>query len=332
MEKFKVVVTDYVFDNLDTERAIIEPCGATLLTLQCENVDELIPITVDADAILNTYLGPLDERFFSTLERCKLIVRYGIGIDTIDIKAATRHGIMVANVPDYCINEVSDHALACMLALARKLKLSDQRIHEGEWDLSYLKPVHRTGNLSVGIVGMGRIGRLSARKVAAFGAKVVFADPFINGDIIEDGLHAKKVTLEELAASSDVILIHAAATPETYHLFDAKLFDLMQKKPIIVNCARGSLIDTEALVSALLQGKISGAALDVIEGVPPISPEHPLCKFENVILTPHSAWYSEDALKSLQRLAAEEVARVLKGGLPRSLINPEVLSSKKTVV
>jgi len=328
--KFKVVVTDYVFDNLDTERSILEECDAELVVLQCKSVDEVIPFAIDADAILNTYLGGLDEHFFSTLKKCKVVVRYGIGVDTIDVKAATRYGIMVANVPDYCIEEVSDHAVACALDLIRKLTLSDRRIRQGDWGLGYLKPLHRLRGLTAGIVGMGRIGRLSAHKLNSFGVNLIFHDPFVEISIASDGFHARKVTLEELVAESDIILIHVPATPETYHLFNKKLFSLMKREPIIINCARGTLVDTDALVDALAKGQISGAALDVIEGVPPFSPDNPLCQFDNVIITPHSAWYSEEALANLQQLAVEEVARVLKGERPKSLINPEVLSDSRS--
>lgn len=327
MAKFKVAVTDYVFENLNEERKILSECDAKLVAAQCKSKDEVISIAEDADAILTTYFSPLDEEVFSALKKCKVIVRYGIGTDNIDIDAASRYGIMVANVPDYCCDEVSDHAVACMLALERKLSFSDQRVRQGEWSLDYLKPMHRIKELTVGIVGIGRIGSLSARKVAAFGAQVIFTDPNVNeDDIKEKGFYPKKVSLNELAAISDAILIHAPLNAKTYHLFDSKLFGKMQRKPVIINCARGALIDTDALVEALSQGQISGAALDVIEDVPPFSPDHPLSKFENVIISPHSAWYSEEALVDLKKLAAEEVVRVLLGGRPKSLLNPDVLS------
>ncbi len=154
---------------------------------------------------------------------------------------------------------------------------------------------------------------------------IIFADPYIKDDVAVDDIYVRKVNLEELVAESDVILIHAPATPETHYMFNKKLFGLMKRKPIIINCARGSLIDNSALIDALESGQISGAALDVIDGVPPIDKNSPLVTFENLILTPHSAWYSEEALINLQRMAAEEVVRILKGEMPRSLVNPDVL-------
>ncbi len=325
MQKFTVVVTDHIFENLDIEREIIEQHSAKLIVTQSKNIDELIPLTENADVIINTYLELSGEKFFSTLKKCRGIVRHGIGVDTIDIKTATRHGIMVVNVPDYCLEEVSDHAIACMLALIRKLMISDRHVRSGEWEFNFIKPIHSISNMTVGIVGMGRIGRLTAKKTAIFGPKLIFTDPYIKDDISIDNVIIKKVDLEELADKSDVILIHAPATSETYHMFNKKIFDLMDRKPIIINCARGSLIDTNALIYALENGQISGAALDVIEGVPPLAKDSPLLSFENLILTPHCAWYSEEALSNLQRMVAEEVVRILKGEKPRSLVNPDVL-------
>lgn len=326
MAKFKVAVTDYVFESLDEERKILSECDAKLVATQCKSKDEVISIAEDADVILTTYFSTLDEEVFSALKKCKGIVRYGIGTDNIDIDAASRYGIMVANVPDYCCEEVSDHAVACLLTLVRKLPLSVRRVRQGEWSLEYLKPMHKISELTVGIVGMGRIGCLSARKISAFGTSIIFTDPNVNEEYIQQKVfRARKVSLDELVTISDAILIHAPATENTYHLFDIKLFDKMQRKPVIINCARGSLIDTDALVEALSQEKISGAALDVIEGVPPFNPDSPLSKFENLIISPHSAWYSEEALVNLKKLAAQEVVRILRGEQPHSLLNPEVL-------
>lgn len=323
MPKFKVVVTDYVFPDLDAERGILSENDAEMIIAQCESADEVISIARDADVILNTYFGPLDAQIFSELKKCKAVVRYGIGTDSIDIDSATQHDIMVVNVPDYCCEEVSDHTVASMLALLRKLPLSNRRIRQGEWGLQYLKPMNRIKDLTIGIVGMGRIGQLSAKKVAVFGSQIIFTDPGVTEDDVEKiGLNLKKVALDELAAISDAILIHAPAIAETYHLVDSALFQKMKRKPVLVNCARGSLVDADALVEALSQGQISGVALDVIENVPPFEPGNPLSQFENVILSPHSAWYSEEALVDLRKLALEEVLRILRGERPHSLLNP----------
>ncbi len=328
MAKYKVVVTDYVFTDFETEKTMFAECDAELFIYQCKSVEELTPLAVDADVILNTYLGYLDDNFFSSLKKCKAVIRYGIGIDTIDVESATKHGIMIANVPDYCIEEVSDHAVSCLLALVRKIALSDRYVRKGYWDLGYLKPMHSIRNLTIGIVGMGRIGRLSASKLKPFGAELIFFDPYAEDDIESESFCAKKVSLDDLVAVSDAILIHAPANEKTHHLFNKNLFEKMKKSPLIINCARGSLINTNDLVDALAKKQVSGVALDVIEGVPPFPTDHPLLQFDNVIITPHSAWYSEEAIANLQRLATEEATRVLKGERPKSLINPEVLQTK----
>jgi len=243
MPKFKVVVTDYVFPDLDMECRILSEHNAEMIAAQCKSGDEVVALAKDADVILNTYYSPLDAQVFSKLGKCKAVVRYGIGVDSIDIGAATKYGIMVANVPDYCCEEVSDHAVTSMLALLRKLPISDRRIRQGEWSLGYLKPMHRIGELTIGIVGMGRIGRLSAKKIAPFGVQIVFSDPYMSeNDIIDEYFHARKVTLDELVSISDAILVHAPSTTKTYHLLNAALFQKMQRKPVIVNCARGNLI------------------------------------------------------------------------------------------
>jgi D-3-phosphoglycerate dehydrogenase len=328
MPRFKVIVTDYVFANFDIEKSLLSECDAELHVYQCKSVDELTPLAIDADVILNTYLGYLDDKFMSSLNKCKAIIRYGIGIDTIDVDSATKYGIMVVNVPDYCIEEVSDHAVAYLLALIRKITISDRYVREGHWDLGYLKPLHRIKDLTIGIVGMGRIGRLSASKLKPFGAKLIFFDPYVKGNISCEYFDAEKVSLEELVSISDAILIHAPSNKETYHLFNKELFFQMKRKPLLINCARGSLIKTDDLVDALTNNQISGVALDVIEDVPPFDINHPLCQFDNVIITPHSAWYSEESIVNLQRLATEEVVRVLKGERPKSLVNHDVIKVK----
>ncbi len=324
MSKFKVVVTDYVFSNLDPEKEVLSPVGAEVVAGQSKTPEEVIELVKGADAVLNTYYGPIDGAVMDAMPDCRIIVRYGIGVDTIDIAAATQRGIMVANVPDYCIDEVSDHALAMMLTLLRKLPVGDKAIRNDNWKLGVLKPMRRINTLTVGIIGMGRIGKAITSKVAAFGPKIVFFDPYFKGEIA-----AKQVDLPTLLKTSDAIIVQAPATPETKHILNAEAFAMMESKPVIINCARGELIETEALIEALEKGLISGAGLDVIENAPPFPTDSPLFKFDNVILAPHSAWFSEEALQSLQFLAAQEVARALTGECPKALLNPDALKNRK---
>jgi D-3-phosphoglycerate dehydrogenase len=322
-EKFKVAYIYSYLPIVGAEKSELDEIDAELIMAECKNENETISAGKDADALMVQH-AKITKKVITSLSKCKIIARLGVGYDNVDVKAATEHGIMVANVPDYCIEEVSDHAVASLLDLARKLTLSDRRVRKGDWDIGYLKPLRRIKGLTVGIIGMGRIGRLSASKLNPFGVKLIFFDPFLEGDIIGDSFNAEKVTLQELVAVSDAILIHASANADTYHLFNKELFSQMKKKPVIINCARGSLIETDALVEALSNGLVSGAALDVIEEEP-FLPNNPLCQFENVIITPHSAWYSEDANKLLQLEATRAVVSVLMGGQPKSLVNPEVL-------
>lgn len=322
MAKHTVVVTDHVFHNLDPEKKVLEPLGVELLGGQCHNLEEIISLSKDASAILNCYFKPIGEEIFQACSRLKAVVRYGIGVDTIDIPAATRHGIMVANVPDYCQEEVADHTTALVLALARKIVRANNKVKGGEWDLAYLKPMIRLRGQTVGFIGFGRIARLVANRLASFGMNLIFYDPYIQEDVVDN---ANKVALEEVLRQSDFVLIHTPDTEETRHLLNKERFALMKQTACIINTARGGIIETAALIESLQTGRLAGAALDVIEGIPPITPDHPLCQMDNVILTPHAAFYSEDSMIDLQVKAAQEVARVLSGDKPLSLLNPEVL-------
>jgi D-3-phosphoglycerate dehydrogenase len=322
MAKHTVVVTDHIFPNLDPQKKVLEPLGVELLGGQCRSLEEIISLSKDASAILNCYFKPIGEEIFQASARLKAVVRYGIGVDTIDIPAATRHGIMVANVPDYCQEEVADHTTALLLALARKIVRANNKAKGGEWDLSYLKPMIRLKGQTVGFVGFGRIARLVANRLVNFGMRLLFYDPYIQEDVVEN---ANKVTLEEVLRQSDFVLIHSPETEETRHLLNRERFALMKQTACIINTARGGIVDTSALIESLQTGRLAGAALDVIEGIPPIAPDHPLCQMDNVILTPHAAFYSEDSMIDLQVKAAQEVARVLSGDRPLSLLNPDVL-------
>lgn len=321
MPKYKVLVTDHVFENFDGEKAALESVDAELVIRQAKTPGELTEDVRDADAILNTYLGPIDKALFSVAEKLKIVARYGIGVDTINVADATDRGIMVTNVPDYCVNEVADHALALFLTLARKTAFSDRKIRAGEWSLSYVKPMKAIQGMTVGIVGFGRIGREIAQRVLTFGVQVVFADPFVSEPL--EG--TVQVDLETLLESSDAIFIQCPSTDETHHLLNQDAFARMKAMPLVINTARGPIVDTDAVVWALKNNRIAGVALDVLEDEEAVvKQDHPLKAFDNVILTPHSAWFSDRAIPQLQRLAAEEVARVLRGERPKSLINPEV--------
>ena len=324
MAEFKVVVSDYILPDMEIERQAVEAIGAKFVVGQCANAAELIELAHDADAMFNTYFGPLSDEIFARCPKLKIVVRFGIGYDTIDVEAATRYGIMAVNVPDYCIDEVSDHAIGLWLALGRKIVAADRMVRRGEWGMKPLQPVLKLQGQTVGIIGLGRIGKLMARKLSAFGVELLFADPYVDAEVDLGGVVCRKVELDELCRVSDAITVHALANDETHHLLNAECFSQMQQCPIIVNTARARLIDSEALVAALEKGQIRGAGLDLVEGEE-LPAEHPLMQHENVVITPHVAWYSKASIVELRRKAAAEVVRVLQGQRPVNQLNPEVV-------
>jgi D-3-phosphoglycerate dehydrogenase len=258
--------------------------------------------------------------------RCRIIARFGIGVDNVDIAAATNAGIVVTRVPDYCIDEVSDHTMALLLALARKIPFANSRAHAGRWEMSAVVPVHRLRGSVLGLVGFGRIPQLVAPKAKAFGLRIISYDPFVSDEIMNRA-GVEKVHFSELVSTSDHISIHTPLVPETNHLFNADVFPRMKPTAHLINTARGSIVDEEALAQALDQGHLAGAALDVLSQEPPSM--SPLFGRHNVILTPHMSFYSAESLIDLQSKAAEEVVRVLTGELPRNPVNPEALKASR---
>ncbi len=323
MSKYKVLVTDTVFESFDITRDVLAAVDAEFEVLQCKSAGELKPKLDGVHGLLNTYMPGIDNAVFQAAPNLKAVVRFGIGVDTIDIPAATERGILVANVPDYCIEEVSNHALAHFLTLARKLPESCRRTRTGEWSLGYVKPLKPLQSMRAGIVGFGRIGRAIADRLRPFVKEVVVFDPAL--ETAPDG-----VTLLEfgdLVGCSDAIFVQCPANEHTHHLFNRAVFEQMQAQPILINCARGEIVDTEALIWALETGKVSAAGLDVLEDEAAVMADeaHLLRRHENVLLTPHSAWFSDAALPALQRKGAEAMAAALIGQRPASLLNPEVL-------
>lgn len=305
--KKKVYITDHVFENLIPTHEVLDDV-AEVIELHVESSAELKYVAVDADALMICYLPDIGEGVMDALPMLKGIVRTGIGFDTIDLAAAKAHGIQVANVPDYCIDEVSDHAVALLLALNRKIALSSNRIKGGCYGLDYVHPLKALRSNTVTILGYGRIGRRIAQKLEVFGCTLQFYDPFVSEDA-----RAKKVELEEAYETSDVLVLQMPSTPKTRYMLNDTAFAKMRKCPYIVNAARGDLIDTDALERALISGQIAGAGLDVVDGASSYGADFQLCKYENVILTPHSAWVSENAMVELQRLSALECRRIVLG-------------------
>ncbi|PIU89659.1 MAG: hypothetical protein COS65_28035 [Armatimonadetes bacterium CG06_land_8_20_14_3_00_66_21] len=320
MAQYTVIVTDHVFQSFEAETEILAAVEAKLEVLQCKSAAELVPQVADAHGLLNTYLPGIGAPVFDAAPELKAVVRYGIGLDTIDIAEATKRGIAVANVPDYCINEVADHALAHFLSLARKLPLSDRKVRAGEWSLSYVKPVKPLQTMRAGILGFGRIGRALAARLKPFVAEVTFFDPFVQVEC--EG--CQPLAFDDLLATCDAVFVQCPATPETRHLLNRDAFAKTTRQPLLINCARGEIVETDAVVWALENGKLAGAGLDLLEDENAVvKHDHPLKHFDNVLLTPHSAWFSDAAIPELQRRAAEEMARILSGERPKSFVNPE---------
>lgn len=322
--KFRVVVTDHGFPSLDSERDVLEREGAVVDDVQSQSADDLIPLVRDADALLVQF-ATIDERVLAALERCRVIVRYGIGVDTIDVEAATRHGIPVVNVPDYALDEVADHTMMLMLAVSRKLCQVERRVREGTWELSPFRPMHSLSGRTLGVAGFGAIGRRVATRASAFGLRVQAYDPYVTADDFK-AHGVEPVDWEQLLSSSDILSVHLPLTEGTRHMFDGNAFARMRRGALLVNTSRGGVIDADALLEALDRGDLAGAGLDVLEEEPP-PPDAPILRHPHTIVTSHCAWYTEESLKRLQRYAAEEVARALRGESPKHVINRRAMSS-----
>lgn len=314
----RVVITDCDHDNIDPERRVFEEAGFDLRLARCRTSEDVVEQAREADAVINQY-APIDEAALAGLERCRIVVRYGVGVDTVDVEAATRRGIWVANVPDYGTEEVSDHALGLLLGLLRGTARLDRAVRRGEWDYSVVRPLRRISALTVGVVGCGRIGRAFARKVRCLGMSVLAHDPAgVPDELVRGGV--RPVGFEDLLENSDAISLHLPLTPKTRYLIGAEELGRMKEGAYLLNTARGGLVDAAALLRALEEGRLAGAGLDVLEVEPPEKGDA-LVAHERVIVTPHAAWYSEESYETLKTEAAREVVRVLTGGRPRSPVN-----------
>ena len=316
----KVVLTDYVWESLDVEKKILAGL-ADLVPLQTKKPEEFIAQAADCDALLNTYAGPITADVMAKMPKCRIIARYGIGVDTIDLNAATAAGIIVTNNPTYCIEEVAEHTMALLLDSARKIAFYDRLVRAGTWAVPPGKPLYRLVGRTLGLVGFGNIARQVAVRAAAFGMKILYADPFVKeGQCSEPG---KKVELDELYRSADFVSVHPPLTPQTRGMINDDAFSKMKPAAVLINCSRGPVVDTSALVRALDAKKIAGCALDTTDPEPLPDP-HPLRGRDNVIINPHVAWYSETAMVGLQAGAPGEVRRVLSGEWPVNVVNRDV--------
>jgi D-3-phosphoglycerate dehydrogenase len=308
-----IAVTDSPFPSLDPAMKALARVNPEMRMSKSTGADDILAVARDADAILVTY-AKLPAELLQQLTRCKAIGRFGLGVDNIDVPAAASRGIVVTYVPDYCMQEVSDHAIALLLALARKVPFSNKLVQAGRWEMPAVAPLRRLEGQLLGLIGFGNIPRALAPKAKAFGLKVVAYDPYAAKEVFASA-GVESVSFDDLLARSDFISVHAPLLPATRGLVNAAAFAKMKKGALIVNTARGPLIDEPALIAALDSGHLGGAALDVVT-TEPLAKDSPLIGRDNVILTPHTAFYSIEALEELQTKCASDVARVLSGEKP----------------
>jgi D-3-phosphoglycerate dehydrogenase len=325
----KVVVADYDYGDVDIERAIVEAAGFALVAAQSKTEDEVIEVAHDAAAVIAQY-ATISARVIAALPACRVIARYGTGVDIVDVDAATRHDVLVTNVPsDWCDDEVADHAMALLLAVARKITVYDRATRGGRWQWQSGAPIHRLRGSVLGLLSFGAIARGIAARAAGFGMRVTAHDPFMAPEAKTAG-GAEPVSFDELVTGSDCLVIQAPLTPQTHHLFDERQLRRMKPTAILVNTARGPIVDDRALHRALSEGWIAGAGLDDIEEEPAKvrgwRPDNPLFGLDNVVITPHAAYYSEESIGTVRRFAAEEVVRVLRGEAPLSPVNAAELA------
>lgn len=330
--KLKVIVTDYIEPDLEWEKNIFKKLKVDFLDYQLKfaEFEDLLSATKDADIII-VNMAPIDSNLISKLECCKLIIRHGIGYDNVDVEAATRHGILVVNIPDYCVYEVAEQTIMLIMACQRKLFVQKQILDisstAGKWFFDPIYPVFRLTGKTIGIVGFGRIGSTVYKMLKGFGVNFLIYDPYLS-DEKKDQYDIDTCSFEELLKESDVITIHCPLKwKETFHMFDTPQFELMKNSAILVNTARGGIVNLESLNVALEKSKLSHAGIDVFVEEPPSS-KLALLNNKNAICTPHLSWLSEESGWTIREKIIGEIERFIKHEPPLNPLNPEVLTKK----
>lgn len=319
---YRVLITDYVWPTLDRERAILEPLGVELIASPSGDEETLAGLAAGVDGIM-TCFADVTPAVVRASAQLKVVARYGIGVDNIAVDVATSRDVVVTNVPDYCVEEVAEHALALLFACARRVTRYDRAVRAGRWNSKEDMPLYRIQGKTLGIVGFGQIGRRVAAKARALGLTVLAHGPRLSHTEAA-GLGCTAVGLAELLRESDFVTLHLPLTAETAQMFDRRRFSLMKPGVIFINTSRGGLVENAALEEALAAGRLAAAGIDVLPQEPPSSAE-PLLRQENLTVTPHVAFYSEESLAELQTRTAQAVAHVLHGAMPESVVNPAVL-------
>jgi len=315
----KVVITDYAFPDLSIEGTVLQGAGCELTGRQCKTESELLDLCKDADAVI-TQFARVNANVIAGMARAKVIVRYGIGVDNVDLEAARARGIPVCNIPDYCIDEVADHTLALILATTRQVVPHTNHLHAGKWGLvGTLTGLKALTQLTVGVVGFGRIGREVVRRLAAFKCAVKVFDPLVPAEEIRK-LGGEPATLDQVLKAADVLTLHCPSTPQTRKMINGESLAKLKRGAILINVGRGDLVDVPALAAALESGQLSAAALDVFDPEP-IPADHPVLKMSNVLLTPHIASASPTAVHKLRTAAAELALRAVRGQPLPNIVN-----------
>ena len=321
--KYRVLVTDYVWPSTQPEREVLSSIGADIIEAPDPSEDTLVDLAADADAIM-TCFAQVTERVVRAARKCLVISRYGVGVDNIAVDTATAEGIPVTYVPDYCVDEVSDHVMALLLTWNRQIGFYDRTAKQGKWEgVRSPVPLVRLRGSTVGVVGLGRIGRAVSAKAKAFGMNVLAHDPYLaQADALALGV--RLVDLQSLLAESDYVTIHTPLNSQTQGLIGARELAQMKPTAFLINCARGPIIDETALYAALSERRIAGAGLDVMEQAAP-SASNPIFSLDNVLVTPHVAFLSQQSVHELEVRTAQATVDVLQGRMPQFLVNPAVL-------
>jgi D-3-phosphoglycerate dehydrogenase / 2-oxoglutarate reductase len=324
--KLKAVCTDSHLFPPREELEILGKLGCEVVSAACKSEEETIAACRDAHAVLNTS-AKITRRVIAELKDAVVICRYGIGVDTVDIPAATERGIVVANVPDFCFDEVADTAMSLILSVPRKVHLLNAAVHKGIWNKEAAKPVRKFRGSTLGIYAFGNIGRNVAARAVPFGFRILVHDPYLTPDQVRE-YPVTLVDFDTLLRESDLLTVHAPLTDETRHKFNEAAFRKMKSSAYFFNLGRGPIHDQRALTRALAEGWIAGAGLDVLEKEPP-DPADPILKLDNVVFTPHYASYTEEAYRELQLKTAQNAAAALRGEFPKYVVNPEVKATAR---
>lgn len=316
MPEQQVFFSDYTLaDELDLEESILRPAGLTIIRTQAATEEEVLAALEGLDPVaLVTQWAPITPRVLDKCPHLKVVSRNGIGVDNIDLEYCRQRGIVVTNSPRYCTREVADHAMALLLALSRKLLFTTDRVRAGEWTSEFLAPIRRLNECTLGVIGMGGIGRAVVERARPFFGEVIGHDAYAT-DVVVAGQPVTMTSLDELLPRSDFVTLHVPGTPETTHLINAARLAQMKPGAYLVNTCRGIVVDTKALVDALRSGHLRGAGLDVFEHEP-LPPDHPLRSFPEVIITPHVAYYSEESTADVRRDTCVNIVNVLTGKPP----------------